>query len=351
MHLYILHFIQIYQDFLTLLRHHIVLTVVLAICTGLVLGVSSYGSYTYRRARRRQRLVNDVHSSEIEELEYRGFFWRIRIRNLARTGKLISHATNAQAPAARAQGLLRDTASSADGVFTYYFPETPSNTYPMGLRAGQKYDLLFGNPPEYTIPLLLHEVLVWTKGFWYPAIVDEQTGFTVLRHTLKRRVARTYWLRGYRNMYVCDYVAQGDVLGSVTPIGEKTAPVVVQAPTDGFILAFEVLPFTNVVPRANALFLAHPDEVKDIHFDGDRAGFFAYPPGQQSPVGAVVKAGAVLATVASKSFLGFPQEILAPEDLLVVRQYKNPGDPVRYKMQDGTLELLFQYIPLQKPLA
>lgn len=255
---------------------------------------------------------------------------------------------NVQAQAAHATGILPgETVLENSNELIYYLPETSPTTLCMGVQMNRQMKLVFGQPIAYTMSLRLVTVTINAAGKWYPAIVDSRTGLTVLRHTLKRHIRNNYWRANYRNLFPTDFVGEGEALGAVTPVELKSkpklerGPVVITAPCTGFILAFEAQPYTPLELRANVMFLGEP-VIKHVVFQGERVGHFNYVPGQESPIGKIIEAGTLLATVTS---LRIPQDVIMPENGLIVRQYVSADMPVEFGQQ------IYMYIPLEKPLT
>ncbi len=296
------------------------------------------GYFAYRGFRRVQRIVALAEERGLEKLEVWSLFHFNGIR--VKRGSDVRRRPRGyalQAPAVRGQGTLQETVRVEDGILTYYFPENdPAN--PEGIQFPAAATWILGNPPNTAVPIEVTPVVVPRSGRWYPAIIDTRTG---VAHPRSHSRWRKYWAHGYRNLFIGDFVAAGDPIGTVQSATGLHSEHVVPAPTSGFILQFGVLPFTPVAANAIVMLLGAPQDMRELAYHGDYAGFLKAPEGDVTTyVGRVVEAGTVLGVV---SFLmgSIKEPIVAPVRLRIVRQHIHYGDAVQYK------QTLFTYIPIE----
>jgi hypothetical protein len=305
-----------------------------AFAVGALLVFLLYSLLGFRRLRAVRRIINLAEDTDLTQFTYGSFINSVTVHRLPRNGR--RHVRNLQAPAARGEqtGSAEIVQRIGDRLI-YYFPEN-SSALPEGLQLPEHATWVFGNPPEVELPLRIMPVVVTTAGVWYPAVVKERTGLTHSRWS----VPRAYWRKGYRNLYIGDFVMKGDVVGTVTIPGLVSHRSTVVAPCDGFILQFGAYPYTTVVEKASVMLIGAVAEIATFPYPGDFAGFFrSNTGGQENYVGMTVERDTSLATV-HILYGSFQIPITAPMRMHIVRQFVKDGDAVQYGQR------LFAYIPL-----
>ncbi|MEK7631366.1 MAG: hypothetical protein AAB445_00660 [Patescibacteria group bacterium] len=236
-----------------------------------------------------------------------------------------------QAPGARAKTATTETFSpDTKGKQYYYFPENVSKEMPVGIAFPEYVDLVFGNPPKLQLQLRVHRVLSPLAGIWEPAVVEDTTGYT-------REAFKSYWKKGYRNLYMNDYVPEKAIIGTVRPKNIFGKPHPIVAPHSGFVLQFGAQRYTRIAAQANTILIGSPESLGEVR-NPKLPGTLIYPEGKDSPVGRVVDKDEVIAYVES---LGHPEPITVPAIAIVLQQH------VQHKAGVGFNDLLFTYAVLE----
>ncbi len=297
---------------------------------GVILGI-----FHYRHFRRAQRIVALAEERNVSELVVRSVLSAVTVRRTPSQSR-VPHGYALQAPATRGQNAMRQTVFVENGQLTYYFPENDPQ-YPEGLQFPATANWIVGQPPLLTIPVDITPVTVPGGGTWLPAIVENATGLAHARHLVPHR---KYWNRGYRNVFVGDFVAAGDPVGSIRSRTGLHRATVVTAPTSGFILQFGAQPYTELASLACAMLLGTPHDMRELTYQGDYAGFFR--PAEEHAktfVGSVVEPGTHLGSV--WLLMGSIEErVTAPVRCRIVRQHIPYNASVQYQ------QTLFTYIPI-----
>lgn len=296
-----------------------------------------------------KRYIKLVQTSSVEEFKSKFLGVTIICKKIfANNTAAQPRALNIPPPALRSNGVLlspEQVLVTQPDELIYYLPENANTSGAKGIAFPPKVKLVYGSPPipELTEILPVVPVLVSASGIWLPTKAGPQN-ITVDILNKKSWGKYSHLLR---NLFILDYVEEGDLLGYIQPTEKKSKPVPVFAPVSGYILQFGALKETAVANGASVMLLAKvkSEIIKSAHvgtvyvYENDQPLFH---------LGQMIKAKTKIGNLIH--LRNILDEIIAPCDLVLLRCFVHSdqpelGTPVEFGQK------LFSYRALEKPLV
>ncbi|MDP2789923.1 MAG: hypothetical protein Q8O51_02235 [bacterium] len=275
------------------------------------------------------RVINMFMNSGLQILEVSSWFGTVRCSRASQSQRPIASIPPPSLLGDGTQRLQNLTIGSE--TITYMFPENPHGAGPIGIAFPTHVTLLYKTGTNEVLPLC--PVILKNGGEWRPAKIHRATNIPVNPFHISKRD-----LHEYRNFYLTEFVEIGDVLGAVVPKHER--PVAITAPVSGRIVHLGAFEGTPLGPRACPFLIAAMPDI-DCILAPEIGTFIGYTDDQNLPIGLVGNIVKSNTAIGSVHFLGGQSaDVVAPCDLVILRQYVNTGQRVDFNSR------LFLYTPL-----